>query len=134
MDGMGKLPGVTKGFMKEVVTDRSGTDAFHAWEQQSEKDRNYQFNSAVKGNTLENNEQIHWEAIPLEQSLAALVCDPDTLSELLPLCHKNADGNHVIAFAGRDIPVITASQSDHLLSKLNEHGVTNPKGQVRLKG
>ena len=132
MDGMGKLPGVTRGFLKEVATDPRGPDAFDAWEQQTEKDRNYQFNEAVKARPLENNEQLHWESVPLDQSLAALVCSNSAFSDISHLCKQDSDGNHFIPFAGREVPVIVADKSDSLLTKLAQRNVTNGKAQVRL--
>lgn len=132
MDGMGKLPGVTRSLMADVNSSSSKVDAFDAWEQQSEKDRHYQFEASVKGAQLENNEQLHWESVPLTDSLAALVCSSSAMETLKPLCREDADGNPYVPFGDRRVPVIVAGKADGLISKLSERGVTNADGQVRL--
>ena len=132
MDGMGKVPGVTKTIIRAVNNSQTKLDGFNAWEQQTEKDRNYQFESVTKGKMMENNEQLHWEKVPLPETLAAVVCSSSAMKTLEPICQTNAAGEKVIAYAGREIPVIVANKSDNLIDKLKENGVTNAKNQVRL--
>eukprot|EP01065_Artemidia_motanka_P025313 TRINITY_DN3030_c0_g3_i1.p1 TRINITY_DN3030_c0_g3~~TRINITY_DN3030_c0_g3_i1.p1 ORF type:complete len:1000 (+),score=282.19 TRINITY_DN3030_c0_g3_i1:49-3000(+) len=71
-DNMGKLPGVSVAEVGGKEADRR--DLFHLWSAQTEDVRNRLFYETVKGRRCsENNEQMHWEQIPLGAVLCAVV-------------------------------------------------------------
>ncbi|WP_368565950.1 hypothetical protein [Pseudoxanthomonas sp. UTMC 1351] len=109
MDNMGMVPGSTK-------TD--GLNAQEKWQQQSKPRRNRAFNDSVIGDIKENNEQLHWEKLPLDGLKAIIIHSGDKVpSELRAAAER------------RNIPIITASDSDTLKRVLHSTKLIDEDGK-----
>lgn len=137
-DNMGKAPGVTAADLADVKNGNKDTDGWNLWQKQSERGRNQAFNETVKpqakGAFAENNEQMHWEKIPLENSLKGAVCTSqssfDTLMKI-PGATRKSDTEGTIPMGEKHVPVIFAAKDTSLLGALKSAGIANDNNQVR---
>ncbi|PTL76888.1 hypothetical protein DAT35_47305 [Vitiosangium sp. GDMCC 1.1324] len=134
-DNMGKAPGVLPADLADVKNGKK--DGWDLWAKQSERGRNQAFNETVKaqpkGGFAENNEQMHWEKIPLQDSLKGAVCTSqssfDTLMKI-PGATRKSDTEGTIPMGEKHVPVIFASKDTSLLGALKRAGIANDSNQV----
>lgn len=102
-DNMGMPPGAKKS---------DGLNSFDRWQQQSERGRNETFMSSVVKTMTENNEQMHWECLPLTD-LKALILRK---GELAPRELQTAAMN-------RGVPILRADPMESLFEVLFDNGM-----------
>ncbi|NOK37584.1 hypothetical protein HMI49_30740 [Corallococcus exercitus] len=134
-DNMGKVPGSTAAHQAGLPkNDPLGRAPL--WSRQTESGRNSAFNDTVSGKAVQaNNEQLHWEKVPLQGNLKGMVVTSqssfDTLMGIPGAQRGGTAGRGTVRFGDQDVPVILTSGQSSLLSTLKSAGIANPSGQVR---
>ncbi|MBJ6760461.1 hypothetical protein JGU66_06775 [Myxococcaceae bacterium JPH2] len=143
-DNMGLVPGAAK---KDQVGLPQGDPLKRTkqlWGKQTESGRNDNFNSTVGGPDLKvQNEQLHWEKIPLKDNLKGMVCTSEaSFDKMMQIPGskrsqlKMPSGTGIQAmgtvFVGdQKIKVALASPDSSMLSTLRHSGIANGNNQVR---
>lgn len=137
-DGMGFPPGATKA-MIPPTNERNGVleDGRQMWEHQTEADRAAQFDASVSGGVMANNEQLHYENVPLKGTLKAITCsDKETFDDFVR--ESGAKMNDAppptgmcVDLDGEKIPVLLVNPDASLVATLQDAGVADPQGRVR---
>ncbi len=134
-DGMGMVPGATKSDLVSHGGKSSGPDAWNLWGKQTESGRNNAFNSTIKdAKHVENNEQLHWEKVPLQNTLKGAVCtSPASFQKLMEIPGAVAESGTrgTIPMGEQRIPVLLTGKDTPLLGALKGAGIANEAGQVR---
>ncbi|HRI63167.1 MAG TPA: hypothetical protein PK156_02990 [Polyangium sp.] len=144
-DRKGKLPGVTEG---QRMNDKvlSPKKIKELWEQQSPAERTKIFNDTVTArppvnsqdkSSIESNEQMHYQSLPLENSLKAIVASSDeTFNALMkmPGAHLDPDNapHGIVMMGDKPIRVLKATDKTKLLDLLKQQNIADKTtGQVR---
>ncbi|WP_205604101.1 hypothetical protein, partial [Myxococcus sp. CA023] len=107
------------------------------WGKQTESGRNGAFNETVKDTSIkENNEQLHWEKVPLQGNLKGMVVTSQaSFNTLMGLegaqQTAGAAGRGTVRFGDQDVPVVLAEKNSSLLSTLQSAGIADGNGRVR---
>lgn len=102
-DNMGMPPGAKKS---------DGLNSFDRWQKQSERGRNEAFMSSVVNITTENNEQMHWECLPLAGLKAVII----RKGELVPRELQTAAVN-------LGVPILSSDPNESLWRVLFSNGM-----------
>ncbi len=144
-DRKGKLPGVTEG---QRMNDKvlSPKKIKELWEQQSPAERTKIFNDTVTArppvnsqdkSSIESNEQMHYQSLPLENSLKAIVASSNaTFDALMRLPGAHLDPLHkphgIVMMGDKPIRVLKATDKTKLLDLLKQQNIADKTtGQVR---
>lgn len=131
-DGAGKVPGASDADVAAVT--RGEKDVYDLWGAQSERGRALAFNGTVTGPKQMNNEQLHWERVPLAGNLKAVVCtDPASFATLMaiPNAARQDASRGTIPLGAGHVQVLLMAPTDKLLTKLQAAGLANPGFQIR---
>lgn len=131
-DGAGKVPGASDADVTAVT--RGEKDVYDLWGAQSERGRALAFNGTVVGPKQMNNEQLHWERVPLAGNLKAVVCtDPASFATLMAIpSAAQQDASHgTVPLGAGHVQVLLMAPTDKLLTKLQAAGLANPGFQIR---
>ncbi|RKG96304.1 hypothetical protein D7V97_35750 [Corallococcus sp. CA053C] len=140
LDNGGKVPGPHP----KVPLPKDGGPLVRTgalWGNQTEAGRNRNFNDTVKGTTSNlQNEQLHWEKVPLQGNLKGMVCTSqasfDTLMKIpnaqrTPGPHPGGIASQgSVLFGGERIPVALTSKNTKLLPLLDDMKIAKDN-QVR---
>lgn len=142
MDNMGLVPGAPRTEQAKIPKGGSPLNARPLWGFQTESGRNSAFNSSVTGSTLQvNNEQLHWEKIPLEGNLKGMVCTsqasfdkmmnlPGAYRSRLPM-PQGLLGLGSVVVGDQRVPIAFTQGNLSLASTLQLSGIANSSNQVR---
>jgi hypothetical protein len=133
MDNMGKVPSSTANDQRNLPkNDPLGRAPL--WGKQTEAGRNSAFNATLKGPLQENNEQLHWEKVPLQGNLKGMVVSSqstfDTLMQL-PDAQRTAAGRGTVRMGDQDIKVVLTQGKSSLVNTLKQEGIADANGRVR---
>lgn len=131
-DGAGKVPGASDADVAAVT--RGEKDVYDLWGTQSERGRALAFNGTVVGPKQMNNEQLHWERVPLAGNLKAVVCtDPASFATLMaiPSAAQQSASRGTVPLGAGHVQVLLMAPTDKLLPKLQAAGLANPGFQIR---
>lgn len=143
-DNGGRVPG-------SRVADQAGLPAGNPlqrsplWSRQSEAARNDNFNRTVNGpNPSHNNEQLHWQHIPLQGNLRGMVTTSqdsfDTVMRQpgalrsglrLPGGPNGIQGLGYVNVGNERVPVVQTAPNSSQASALRHAGISDPEGKVR---
>jgi len=122
IDGMGKVPGMDENMKKEISNSNLGVDIFNAWEKQTQKYRDINYFGPVDSSVvIENNEQIHWDKIPLKDNLVSImVSSSHSKAEVKKQfgAKTDLDGSLFVMLDDKKIPVIRHGDNAKLLQLL----------------
>lgn len=143
-DRKGKLPGVTN---DQRMNDKvlSPKKIKELWEQQSPAERTKIFNDTVTArppvdsqdkSSIESNEQMHYESLPLENSLKAIVASSDETFDALmkmPGAHLDPDNppHGMVMMGDKPIRVLKVNPTTKLLEVLKAQHISDDTGKVR---
>jgi hypothetical protein len=135
MDNGGMAPSATRNDLAAVKRGKDGMDTFDLWSKQSEKGRNQAFNQTVRGGKLENNEQMHWESIPLEGVLKAAVATCQESFDILMALEgakRNDDDptRGTVRVGETDVTVLLQDPNAPLLAGLRAAGVLDEHNHI----
>ncbi|AGC44025.1 hypothetical protein MYSTI_02709 [Myxococcus stipitatus DSM 14675] len=135
-DNMGRVPGSTPTHQAGLPSnDPLGRAPL--WSHQTESGRNRAFNDTVNtGGIQANNEQLHWEKVPLEGNLKGIVATSQGSFNTLmgmPGAQQTAGvaGRGSVRLGNQDIPVVLTPGNASLVSTLREAGIADANGRVR---
>ncbi|RKH28781.1 hypothetical protein D7Y11_12925 [Corallococcus sp. AB018] len=135
-DNMGKVPGSTVVHQRGLPSnDPLGRAPL--WRCQTESARNSAFNATVSGRSPQaNNEQLHWQSVPLEGNLKGMVVTSRSSFDMLMALpgaqlDEGAPGRGTVRFGEQDIPVLLTDGKNPLLAVLKRAGIADSDGRVR---
>ncbi|MCP3063684.1 hypothetical protein LXT21_33410 [Myxococcus sp. K38C18041901] len=143
-DNDGRVPG-------SIPADQNGLppgNPLHRaslWSKQNEAARNNDFNRTVNGpNPSYNNEQLHWQHIPLQNNLRGMVTTSqnsfDTVMQQpsawrsglpLPSGPNGLQGLGYVNVGTQRVPVVQVAPDSSQASALRQGGISGPDGKVR---
>ncbi|MBU8900878.1 hypothetical protein DRW03_15535 [Corallococcus sp. H22C18031201] len=136
-DNGGLVPGATKNDQVGLPQGDPLKRTKQLWGKQTESGRNGAFNATVNNSSIQaNNEQLHWEKVPLEGNLKGMVVTSPASFETL-MKQKGAQqtegvpGRGTIQFGSQNVPVVLAAKNSSLLSTLQSTGIADDNGRVR---
>ncbi|MBU8895683.1 hypothetical protein DRW03_20330 [Corallococcus sp. H22C18031201] len=143
-DNMGLVPGAAKKDQVGLPKGDPLTRTKEMWGKQTESGRNDNFNTTVSGSDLKvQNEQLHWEKIPLKDNLKGMVCTSEaSFNKMMQIPGskrsqlKMPEGTGIQAmgtvFVGdQKIKVALTTPDSSMLSTLRASGIANSNNQVR---
>ena len=144
-DNMGKVPGSTAKDQAGLPQGNPLQRTKPLWGKQSETARNEALNTTVTGKKPHTqNEQLHWEHIPLEGNLRGMVTtSPETFNQLmqtpgarqsglrLPSGHNGIQGLGTIPVGNQRVPVVQTRPDASQAKALELAGITDKDGKVR---
>ncbi|WP_342380711.1 hypothetical protein NVS55_13760 [Myxococcus stipitatus] len=135
-DNMGRVPGSTTSHQAGLPgNDPLGRAPL--WSRQTEAGRNRAFNDTVNGGSIQaNNEQLHWEKVPLQGNLKGIVATSQgSFNTLMGMngAQQTAGvaGRGSVRLGTQDIPVVLAPGNSSLVSTLQNAGIADANGRVR---
>lgn len=135
-DNMGKVPGSTTAH-QAGLPNNDPLGRAPLWSRQTESGRNRAFNDTVNGRPIQaNNEQLHWEKVPLQGNLKGMVVTSQASFDTLMGMNgaqrtAGAAGRGTVPFGTQQVPVVLAQGNSSLLSTLKDAGIADPSGRVR---
>ncbi|MGK0602899.1 hypothetical protein [Yokenella regensburgei] len=108
-DNMGMPPGAKK-------TDK--LNSFERWQRQSEAGRNSAFTGSVGPKPVENNEQLHWEKLPLEGLKAIIIRKSEDVPQSLAEVSE-----------GLQVPILFSLPGESLKQVLLKNGLVDKDGK-----
>lgn len=142
-DNMGLVPGATKHDQAKLAKDGNPLQRTKPlWGKQSEASRNDNFNRTVAGTeSKEQNEQLHWQKVPLTNNLKGMVCTSQaSFDKMMQLEGAKPSGLKLptgiaglgsVPMGGQRIPVTLVDGNTPLVTALRASGIANSQGQVR---
>ncbi|AKF85350.1 hypothetical protein MFUL124B02_11450 [Myxococcus fulvus 124B02] len=143
-DNDGRVPGSIVGHQVGLPTGNP-LQRSSLWSKQTEAARNNNFNRTVNGpNPSHNNEQLHWQHIPLRNNLRGMVTtSPDAFDTVmrqpgawrsglpLPSGPNGLQGLGYVNVGNRPVPVVQVAPGSSQASALRQGGISDPDGKVR---
>jgi hypothetical protein len=144
-DNMGLVPGATRQNQANLPPGDPLQRTTPLWQRQTESARNDAFNNSIAGrNNRTQNEQVHWEHIPLQGNLRGMVTtSPATFNQMmqlpgaqpsglrLPSGPNGIQGLGTVPVGNQRIPVVQTAPDAPLSNALKLGGIADPDGKVR---
>ncbi|AKQ66835.1 hypothetical protein A176_003747 [Myxococcus hansupus] len=145
IDNMGKVPGASQSDLLELKDGNPLERTTELWSKQTEPRRNQAFNTSVSGRRPQKqNEQVHWEHIPLDGNLRGMVTtSPQSFNQMmqlpgawrsglpLPQASHGIQGLGYVPVGNGRVPVVQTTPTASQANALKLSGITDTDGNVR---